>query len=275
MMQKFGNINNLKQGGQALAEVLIAMLALIPLYWAITTLGKFLDFDHAGRQATRYVNWEQTVGKPMADIVNNQEVMNRFLRAPLGGLDPNIINQPLLNPLWQTPALNRPNGDYYLVDPNVGIVINVNNIAAAPLTNVPNNLAPYDANTAIQAITLSIPLDTMPWELSAYPPATAQSPQVMQYNAALLSDSFIPTTEAGVANNMPAAQTFSALELAAREPPITGMQTMWFGFRIAALLPFINLPSSYPYAEIWDNNEVDFFRVTPNSAILPATGLQL
>lgn len=272
MMQKFGNNNNLKQGGQALAEVLIAMLALIPLYWAITTLGKFLDFDHAGRQATRYVNWEQTVGKPIADIVNNQEVMNRFLRAPLGGLDPNIINQPLLNPLWQTPALNRPNGDYYLVDPNVGIVINVNNIAAAPLTNVPNNLAPYGANTAIQAITLSIPLDTMPWELSAYPPATAQSPQVMQYNAALLSDSFIPTTEADVANNMPAAQTFSALELGSREPAIAVMQGIWAV--VTWLIGVNNLPSSYPYAEVWDINAANFFSVTPNSAILPPTGLQ-
>lgn len=270
MMQKFGNNNNLKQGGQALAEVLIAMLALIPLYWAITTLGKFLDFDHAGRQATRYVNWEQTVGKPMADILNNQEVMNRFLRAPLGGLDPNIINQPLLNPLWQTPALNRPNGDYYLVDPNVGIGINVNNIQAAPLTNVPNNLFPYGANTAIQAITLSIPLDTMPWELSAYPPATAQSPQVMQYNAALLSDSFIPTTEADVANNMPAAQTVSALQLGAQEPAIAFMQGIWAIAKFFGLNP----SSTYPYSEIWDNNTVDFFRVTPNSAVLPATGLQ-
>lgn len=257
------------QKGQAMVEFFSVMLVLIPLFWAIFTLGKFLDFDNAGRQATRYVNWEQTVGKTIANINNNNEVRERFLQSPLGGLDANILNQPLINPLWSMPALNRPNGDYFIVDPNRPTAINRNIIPALGLTTgagVPGNQA-----NNIQSVSVNIPLDALPWELSKYPDnaVIANAPNTMRYQAALLSNTSAPNTEQNIRFQLPAAQTQQSGDLIVLEPTLS----LFVGFGL--ILDFFNLPlsSSYPYAEVWDYDPLTFFSTTPNSAILPNSRL--
>lgn len=257
-----------RQAGQAMVEFFSVMLVLIPLFWAVFTLGKFLDFDNAGRQAARYVNWEQTVGRTIANITANDEVRQRFLQSPLGGLDPDILNQPLLNPLWSMPALSRPPSDaYFIVDPNQPVVINRNTIVAPGLTSVAG--IPGNENTIIQSINVNIPLDTLPWELSQYPdkPVVANAPNIISYQAALLSNTFTPNSEKDIRLQLPAAKTMGSLDTAGAETVLalfdaTGILVNFFGIR------------SYPYAEVWDHNFLTFFDTTANSAILPDSRLQ-
>lgn len=256
------------QTGQAMVEFFSVMLVLIPLFWAIFTLGKFLDFDNAGRQAARYVNWEQTVGRTTANIAANDEVRQRFLQSPLGGLDPNILNQPLINPLWSMPALGRdPNDAYFIVDPNLPVEINRNTIVAPGLTSGAGIAG--NENTIIQSINVNIPLDTLPWELSQYPdnPVVANAPNVISYQAALLSNTFTPNSEKDIRPQLPAALTMGSLDTAGAEIvlaifDVTGLVINFLGIR------------SYPYAEVWDHNFLTFFDTTANSAILPDSSLQ-
>lgn len=50
------------QRGQALVEFLVAaMFFLVPLFLAISALGKFLDVQHSAEMASRYGAWERTV----------------------------------------------------------------------------------------------------------------------------------------------------------------------------------------------------------------------
>lgn len=260
-----------KQQGQAMAEFFVAMLALIPLFWAVITLGKFLDFENAGRQATRYVNWEQTVNKSIADIVNNNEISNRFLRAPLGGFDASTLNsQPIVNPLWSVPAFTRPDGAYYIVNPNAAVTINRRNIAADPLTTAP--ASSYSLNTQVRRVTVNIPLDSLPWNFSQYPnnaalTADSSTPQVMQYAAAILPNTFIPDSEESIKAGMPSGQTQKDLDLAAATP----LLAIFDG--IGVVVNFFGL-STYPYAEVWDYEWLTFFDTTPDSAVLPDSRLQ-
>ena len=55
--------NKLKlQRGQAMVEFLVAaMFFLVPLFLAISALGKFIDVQHATDMAARYAAWERTV----------------------------------------------------------------------------------------------------------------------------------------------------------------------------------------------------------------------
>lgn len=49
------------QAGQALTEFLISLLALVPLFFAIAMLGKYLDIKSTVIQGARYAAWERTV----------------------------------------------------------------------------------------------------------------------------------------------------------------------------------------------------------------------
>lgn len=47
--------------GQAMIEFLISLIALVPLFFAIAMLGKYLDIKSATIQGARYAAWERTV----------------------------------------------------------------------------------------------------------------------------------------------------------------------------------------------------------------------
>ena len=50
------------QHGQAMVEFLVAaMFVLVPLFLAISVLGKFVDVQHTADAAARYATWERTV----------------------------------------------------------------------------------------------------------------------------------------------------------------------------------------------------------------------
>lgn len=78
------------QRGQALAEFLVALLALVPLFFIIPLIGNYLDLRSAMVQAGRYAVWERTTWlgdsntasntKTDADIQN--EIRERFFGAP-------------------------------------------------------------------------------------------------------------------------------------------------------------------------------------------------
>lgn len=256
------------QEGQALVEFFAAMLVMIPLFWAIISLGKFLDFDNAGRQAIRYANWEQIVDKSIATIANNNEIQDRFLRSPLGGLDPLILNQPDVNPLWDLPALRQSGVNHSIVDTTKALQLTQTDIVALPLTSNVNNLGRYDNNTVIRAVTMEIPLQPLPFAVSNYPElAGVSSPTMMRYSEALLSDNFMPDSEQDIRGQMPPAHSMG-LDFAEAEVAVTSLQIAWAAYNTWLGSLGINL-SSYPYAELWDHNDLDFFDTLPNSAVLP------
>jgi len=257
------------QKGQSLVEFFAAMLVMIPLFWAIISLGKFLDFDNAGRQAIRYANWEQIVDKSIATIANNNEIQDRFLRSPLGGLDPLILNQPDVNPLWDLPALKQSGVNHSIVDTTKALQLTQTDIVAMPLTSNVNNLGRYDNNTVIRAVTMEIPLQPLPFAVSNYAGiAGVTSPSVMRYSEALLSDTFMPDSEQDIRGQMPLAHSMSIANVAAAEVAVGELQLVWGVYNALLGSLGINL-SSYPYAELWDHNGLDFFDTLPNSAVLP------
>ena len=261
------------QKGQAMVEFFAAMLVLIPLFWAIITMGKFFDFENSGRQAARYINWEQTVYQGNAVFnanVNGQTTRDRFLRDPLGGVDPNI-NQAVVNPLWSMPALIRPNGEYYIIDPNAAVPIARNTLFAMPLVSPAAPASRFNGNTLIRRITLSIPFDDLPWAMSNYPENdfTADNANRLvriRYAAAMLPDTFISNTEDDIFGNMPVAQTSTPLNLATNEPVLGVINII--GNIVSPVL------SSYPFAEIVDYPFLTFFNTNTDSAVLPPSRLQ-
>lgn len=257
------------QEGQALVEFFAAMLVMIPLFWALISLGKFLDFDNAGRQAIRYANWEQIVDKSIATIANNNEIQDRFLRSPLGGLDPLILNQPDVNPLWNLPALTQSGVNHSIVDTTRPIQLQQTDVVALPLTSNVNNLGRFDNNTVIRAVTMKIPLQSLPFAVSNYPDvAGVSSPSVMRYSEALLSDTFMPDSEQDIRGQMPLAHSMGIANVSAAEVAVAQLQAVWGIYNTIFGGLGGNL-SSYPYAELWDHNRFDFFETLPNSAVFP------
>lgn len=258
-----------EQKGQAIVELFVAMLVMIPLFWAIISLGKFLDFDNAGRQAIRYVNWEQTVDKSVATIASNNEIQDRFLRSPLGGLDPLILNQPPVNPLWNLPALTQSGGNHFIVDTTKPIQLTRTDVVAQPLTSNVNTLGRYDNNTVISAVMMEIPLQPLPFAVSSYPGvAVVSSPNVMRYSEALLSGTFMPDSEQDIRGHMPLAHSMGIQDVIWAEVAVAQLQATW-GIYNAFFGGLGGNLSSYPYAELWDHNDLDFFDTLPNSAVLP------
>lgn len=47
--------------GQAMTETIVACIVLVPLFFAIPLLGKYMDIAHGSIQANRYTAWERTV----------------------------------------------------------------------------------------------------------------------------------------------------------------------------------------------------------------------
>jgi hypothetical protein len=97
-------------GGHALAETLIALLALAPFIAGVALLGKQLDIKHKSFDATRYSVWERTVWRN-AGAQNTKaseqitlETRDRILGDPRAG----VVHADLLanegiteNPLWR------------------------------------------------------------------------------------------------------------------------------------------------------------------------------
>lgn len=80
-----------RERGNAMAETLVALLALTPFIAGIPLLGKQLDIKHKAYDASRYSVWERTIwpsdgprGKTDADLA--LEARDRTLGDPLGGL---------------------------------------------------------------------------------------------------------------------------------------------------------------------------------------------
>ncbi|MET0984434.1 MAG: hypothetical protein ABW034_03400 [Steroidobacteraceae bacterium] len=97
-----------RQRGNAIAEAIVAMLALSPLLVGIPLLGKQLDIKHKTYDATRYAVWERTVwsdqgsNRKSADDIT-LEARDRALGNPTSGvltvseLRSDGISE---NPLW-------------------------------------------------------------------------------------------------------------------------------------------------------------------------------
>ena len=265
------------QSGQSIVEFFAAMLVLIPLFWAIITLGKLFDFDNASMQAVRYINWEQTAYQPDSLNTDGNKVRDLFFRAQLGGFDSNISSQPDVNPLWSLPALTRPAGKYYIIDPDDPIQVNTRTLDALPLVSNASPASQYNQPTRVKSVSLSIPLDQMPWELSNYPENKALKDTntqqlVAQYTAAILPDTFIPESEEDMTGMMPYAQTTSQADLAlATQPVFTVIVAV--GVLLTDVLGGL-VPSSYPFAEVWDYPWRTFFETHPDSAVIPPSRLQ-
>lgn len=264
------------QSGQSIVEFFAAMLVLIPLFWGIITLGKLFDFDNASRQALRYLNWEQTAYTPANydPASANIQVRDLFFRAQLGGFDSNITNQPEVNPLWSMPALTRPAGSYYIISPDDPIQVTTRTMNADPLVSDASPASQHNQATRIQSVSLNIPLDSMPWELSNYPEneairQTSTQQQVAQYTAAILPDTFIPASEEDMRDLMPNAQTISEADLALATQPVFTVIVA-----VGAAFNWLGVPFSYPFAEVWDYPWQSFFDTHPDSAVIPPSRLE-
>ena len=90
---KFNRRNSFSRGqhGQAMVEFVIAMLVLLPIFFMIPILGKYLDIKMATISAARYEAWERTVAYPSStswaqhtktQAVLRQEVIDNFYAPP-------------------------------------------------------------------------------------------------------------------------------------------------------------------------------------------------
>jgi hypothetical protein len=110
--------------GNAITEVIVALLALAPFLAGIPLLGKQLDVKHKTYDATRYSVWERTVWRSdgasnrKADADITLEVRDRTLGDPRAGmstLDTLRAQGVTENPLWRDRERHRLL-DYYAAD---------------------------------------------------------------------------------------------------------------------------------------------------------------
>lgn len=101
-----------KSSGQATAETLVSMLALVPLFILIPYIGKYLDVKSKSVEANRYVAWERTnFSDPGAawgadensrdDSQIARDVAQRFFGDPRSGILTNAVQGVSENPLWR------------------------------------------------------------------------------------------------------------------------------------------------------------------------------
>ena len=99
-----------KERGNAIVEVIAALLALTPFLIGIPLLGKQFDVKHKTLDAARYAVWERTVWR--TDGVDNRknewdvalEIRDRTFGSPIAGLMPadNLHSSGVSdNPLWR------------------------------------------------------------------------------------------------------------------------------------------------------------------------------
>ena len=97
-------------GGHAMAETLIALLALAPFIAGVVLLGKQMDIKHKSLDATRYSVWERTVWRSggahntKAPEQVTLESRDRILGDPRAGLThvDSLVNEGITeNPLWR------------------------------------------------------------------------------------------------------------------------------------------------------------------------------
>ena len=98
------------QRGNAMAETIVALLALSPFLVGIPLLGKQLDIKHKSYDSARYSSWERTVWR--SDGASNRktedditlEARDRTLGSPLAGvIDVETLRSDGIteNPLWR------------------------------------------------------------------------------------------------------------------------------------------------------------------------------
>ena len=101
---------NRSQRGNAMAETIVALLALSPFLVGIPLLGKQLDIKHKSYDSARYSSWERTVWR--SDGASNRktedditlEARDRTLGSPLAGvIDVETLRSDGIteNPLWR------------------------------------------------------------------------------------------------------------------------------------------------------------------------------
>lgn len=105
-------MNYRKSTGQATAETLVSMLALVPLFILIPYIGKYLDVKSKTVEANRYASWERTnFSDPGAawgggensrsDDQIARDVAQRFLGDPRSAILTNGTGPVTENPLWR------------------------------------------------------------------------------------------------------------------------------------------------------------------------------
>jgi hypothetical protein len=97
-----------RQRGNATAETIVALVALLPFLIGIPMLGKQLDIKHKSYDATRYSVWERTVYRSDGARKNADEIAidarDRTLGNPRAGITDNATLQTAgvtENPLWR------------------------------------------------------------------------------------------------------------------------------------------------------------------------------
>jgi len=97
-----------RHGGQALAECLLVLLALLPLWWLLPMLGKYQQVSHATLMASRYAafdaGWfpvnDDGAGKTLAQ--RTHEASTRFLANPWQAISASSAGA-TPHPAWRTP----------------------------------------------------------------------------------------------------------------------------------------------------------------------------
>jgi hypothetical protein len=130
-------------GGNALAETIVALTALLPFIGGIVLLGKQLDVKHKSFDALRYSVWERTVwsgsgANAKSDMELTMEIVDRAFGDPragvlaAGSLQSAGVSR---NPLWQH------HGQSLLTSPS----------GAATSARFRDDVAPVDAGRAFMS----------------------------------------------------------------------------------------------------------------------------
>jgi hypothetical protein len=110
-----------KQLGNATVETLLIATAMIPFFTGIPLMGKIADINNTTTQASRYLAWEQTVGRPGNPPQQNLqlELQNRFFADPdlqIRSDRQQITGDDAINPMWAGYGFDNDGNPNRLID---------------------------------------------------------------------------------------------------------------------------------------------------------------
>jgi len=202
--------NRAYMAGQSLTEMMVAMLALIPIVWAIPMLGRYLNIEFQSQQASRFAVWQTTAYSGLTESSLESQTTERFYRHPLNGLG---INRAISkNELWTDKI--RTGNEYHRIlsnqagsevntrvdigvetsDPTGGLVTNY----ARSLTWVVDGISARNMYNMSISVPLSAQAPTMAAVLASDSPdpEMANGNVLKTSNASIVSNTWMPLNEA-------------------------------------------------------------------------------
>jgi hypothetical protein len=222
-----------KQDGAASTELLLGILVSLPLFFGVSLLGKYSDMKHKNVEAARYVTWEHVVwgdSKTTSDL--REEASERLA----GHRSSTIVNpQEIQNSGVTEEVMWRDNGTRTLMVAD-GSTVRVNVATEVKSDIRHNNVSRAMANrmnldtTMIRKYNVTMPITNYlngntlyNTKLRDFATQLNAAGVASSFNAkgAILTDSWLPSSESAYKNKVKRVTIESALDLAVLPGTIT------------------------------------------------------